>query len=123
MHLAFATNLIVGIFLAVSPPKITRANNPLRGTIESLRYQNQKIDELGIERVGTKKDIERFLREKKLVPVPEAGVGYYIDRSVPKWRRALTQEPDARGYLTCLAGKYHSEFNKRLKIFLELNLI
>lgn len=109
---ARALFLAAGLFFP--PPAIGLENNPLRGTIESMRYQNAMLDALGIARVKTEKDIAALWSAGRLERVPSSGSGYYIYPRVGPGIRFLT--PAANRYLRCSAQSYHLRFDKRLKI-------
>jgi hypothetical protein len=104
--------LFVGLLLA--PSQITRDTNPLKGSVESLRYQNERIDALGIPRVKTEKDIENLWWENKVSRVIDFGDGYYIEKSVNPKTRFL--RPEAKRYLECFAEEYWRTFQKQLKV-------
>lgn len=99
--------------LLLAPPLITRDNNPLKGTLGGLRYQNGMIDSLNIPRVKTEKDIENLWWENKVSRVIDAD-GFYVYKSVKPATRFL--RPEAKKYLECLAKDYHKRFGKRFKI-------
>lgn len=101
------------VILLLAPPLITRDSNPLKGSIEGLRHQNEMINTLGIPRVKTEKDIENLWWDSKVSRVTDTD-GYYVYKSVKPTTRFLRQE--AKRYLECLAGDYHKKFGKRLKI-------
>lgn len=107
----FATAIFAGLLFPSQ--QITRETNPLKGNIESLRYQNERIDSLKIPRVKTEKDIENLWWNNKVLRVVGLD-GFYIDESVKPATRFL--RPEAKRYLECTAEDYHIKFSKRLKI-------
>ena len=112
----FLANAIffTGMFLLPRERVITLNNNPLKGNIESLRYQNAMIDSLKIPRVKTEGDIKLLWQSGKLLRVPDAGIGYYISRDVRPNTRFL--RPEAKRYLECFSRNYHLRFGKKFKI-------
>jgi len=102
------------VILLLAPPLITRGSNPLKGSIEGLRHQNEMINALGIPRVKTEKDIENLWWENKVSRVIDIGEGYYIEKSVNPKTRFL--RPEAKRYLECFAEEYWRVFRKQLKV-------
>ena len=92
--------LLAGLLLLPRESAITLKNNPLKGSVESLRYQNAVIDSLGIPRVKTERDIEALWWSNKVLRVMDVGEGYYIDGSINPKVRFL--RPEAKRYLECL---------------------
>lgn len=112
--MSFQLALAMSILLSQNTFIITRDNNPLKGNIESLRYQNARIDSLKIPRVKTHQDIRTFLETGKLSRVLDVMPGYYIHPSVDPKTRFL--RPEAKRYLECLGEDYYHNFRKPLKI-------
>ncbi len=102
-----------GLFLA-SPQNINLENNPLKGSVEAMRYQNATLDKLGFPRVRTGADIRNLYLAGKLVRVPNAGRGYYLSPKMRAETRFLY--PHAKRYMECVGEDYHNRFKKRFKI-------
>lgn len=106
------TVAIVTILFA-PPPIIGLKNNPLKGSVEALRHQNEVLDFLSVQRVETEKDIENLWLSNKIFRVADAD-GYFIHKSVKPTNRFL--RPEAKKYLACLAEDYYRVFRKKLKV-------
>jgi hypothetical protein len=106
--------LLTGGLLLASPPNITLENNPLKGSVEAMRYQNATLDKLGFPRIKTEADIRDLYLAGKLVRVPSTGKGYYLGPKVRAETRFLY--PHAFSYLKCRAEEYRGRFHKSLKI-------
>lgn len=110
---AQALLLAGGLFLA-GPQTINLENNPLKGSVEAMRYQNARIDALGFPRVKTEKDIELLHRAGKIVRVPDSGKTHYLSIKMRRGTRFLY--PHAKQYLECVGEDYYNRFRKRFKI-------
>lgn len=106
--------LLAGLLFLHGDYAITRENNPLKGNLESLRYQNSIIDSLGIPRVKTERDIETLWWSNKVSRISDIETGYYIYKSVNFKTRFL--RPEAKRYLECLGEDYYQNFRKQLKV-------
>ena len=106
--------MLSGGLLLAGPPNITLDNNPLKGSVEAMRYQNAMLDRLGFPRVKTGADIKNLYLAGKLVRVPNTGKGYYLNAKVRAETKFLY--PHTKRYLECVSEDYHRRFGKRFKI-------
>jgi hypothetical protein len=84
---------------------------PLRGSAESLRRQNQKLEIEGLERIEDENDLSARIAHKLLVPVP-ASAALTVNQSLPLHHRYC--RPWTARFLADLARAHADVFHRPL---------
>jgi len=80
---------------------------------ESLLLQNQKINQMGVERIGDERGLSRLVEDGTLVALPKTDA-VKIAPSLPSNRRYVL--PITRLFLLALARQYRAEFHLPLQV-------
>ena len=86
---------------------------PLRGSLESLERQNQRLEAEGLERIEDESDLEARIAEGVLVPVPESG-SLTVNAELPLNHRYC--RPWTARFLADLARAHETAFHKPLEV-------
>ena len=79
----------------------------------NLVRENARADADGLSRLRTRGTLDRFVRGRLLVPVPESGRGFFVI-GVPGWRRVA--RPWTRLFVYQLGEAVHTLFRSRLRV-------
>ncbi|MGC9222269.1 MAG: DUF5715 family protein [Terracidiphilus sp.] len=86
---------------------------PLRGSLESLERQNQRLDAEGLERIQDESDLEDRIAHNLLVPVPVSDA-LTVNPELPETHRYC--RPWTAHFLADLAQAHFAAFRKPLEV-------
>jgi hypothetical protein len=86
---------------------------PLRGSLDSLVRQNNRLDAEGLERIEDERDLNARIARKLLVPVP-ASTGLTVNQNLPSDRRYC--RPWTAQFLADLARAHNAAFHKPIEV-------
>ncbi len=86
---------------------------PLRGSLESLERQNQRLEAEGLERIEDESDLEARIADGVLVPVPESG-SLTVNADLPLNHRYC--RPWTARFLADLAREHEAAFHKPIEV-------
>jgi len=86
---------------------------PLRGSLESLERQNQRLEAEGLERIEDESDLEARIADGVLVPVPESG-SLTVNAELPLNHRYC--RPWTARFLADLARAHEAAFHKPIEV-------
>ena len=86
---------------------------PLRGSLNSLERQNDRLDAEGLERIEDERDLDSRITHKLLVPVP-ASVALTVNPELPAHRRYC--RPWTAHFLADLARDHDATFHKPIEV-------
>jgi hypothetical protein len=86
---------------------------PLRGSLESLERQNEKLEAEGLERIEDETDLANRIADGVLVPVPESS-GLTINAALPAEHRYC--RPWTARFLANLAHAHDAAFHRPLEV-------
>jgi hypothetical protein len=108
-----------GTVRTLARPRIRRASlvrrriyippSPLRGSLESLTRQNERMEADGLERILDEQDLASRIDEKLLVPIPSSN-GLMVNPDLIETHRYC--RPWTANFLSDLAGEHAAEFHK-----------
>jgi hypothetical protein len=86
---------------------------PLRGTPGRHQQERQKVDGDGLSYIKDEAELDRFVAQGLLVPIPE-NQSIEVDKKVPVNRRYC--RPWVLNFLLDYGPKYKTQYNKKLKL-------
>lgn len=87
--------------------------SPLKGSIESLTRQNERMEADGLERILDEQDLENRIEQKLLVPIPvSSSLG--VDTDLPENHRYC--RPWTADFLADFAREHEAQFHKPLTV-------
>jgi hypothetical protein len=87
--------------------------SPLRGSLESLTRQNERMEADGLERILDEQDLAARIEQKLLVPLPESP-GLLVNADLIENHRYC--RPWTATFLTDLAGEHDAAFHKPMVV-------
>ncbi|HCW88097.1 hypothetical protein A2Z53_00955 [Candidatus Giovannonibacteria bacterium RIFCSPHIGHO2_02_42_15] len=101
------------LLCAVALASAAEAQTSLRGSADSMKKQNSQADREGLTRIKDDSMLERFKKNKYLVPIAEID-GLVIDPRLDEKYRWL--RPWANWFLADMAGLHFTAFKRPLQI-------
>ena len=87
--------------------------SPLKGSIESLERQNERMEADGLERILDEQDLANRIDQKLLVPIPVSS-SLAVDTDLPENHRYC--RPWTADFLTDFAREHAAQFHKPLTV-------
>lgn len=87
--------------------------SPLKGSLESLTRQNERMEADGLERILDEDDLSSRIEQKLLVPIPES-TSLAVNTDLPETHRYC--RPWTANFLSDLAREHGAQFHKPILV-------